>query len=82
MFVITNKVAYLCTGLLTAFYFYIVNHHLAIMAKPIKETPVLRGKEAQRFAKRIDNPRAVDAMEVYAAREAYNSVMAIAKFQF
>ena len=56
--------------------------NIHIMAKPIKETPVLRGKEAQRLAEKIDNPRTVDASEVVAAREAYDAVMAIAKFNF
>lgn len=52
------------------------------MAKLIKETPVLVGDEALRFAAKIDNPRTVSAEEVKAARQSYESVMAIAKFQF
>ena len=53
-----------------------------IMAKPIKETPVLVGSEAIRLAKKIDNPRVVTSQEVIQARDAYNAVMSIAKFQF
>ena len=52
------------------------------MAKPIKETPVLVGEEALRFAAKIDNPRTVSSEEVKAARQSYESVMAIAKFNF
>lgn len=53
-----------------------------MMAKPIKETPVLVGSEAIRLAKKIDNPRVVTSQEVILARDAYNAVMSIAKFQF
>lgn len=53
-----------------------------MMAKPIKETPVLVGSEAIRLAKKIDNPRVVTSQEVIQARDAYNAVMSIAKFQF
>ncbi|MCQ2258832.1 MAG: hypothetical protein MJZ41_12705 [Bacteroidaceae bacterium] len=52
------------------------------MARPIKETPVLVGKEAQRLVAKIDNPRAVSAAEVAVARQAYESMMSIAKFNF
>lgn len=52
------------------------------MAKPIKETPELKGKEAKRFVAKIDNPRTVSAKEVDDARIAYNAMMSIAKFNF
>lgn len=52
------------------------------MARPIKDTPVLVGKEAERLAAKIDNPRTVSASEVVAARHAYESMMSIAKFNF
>lgn len=52
------------------------------MASPIKETPVLVGKEALRFAAKIDNPRTVSPEEVKMARQSYESVIAIAKFKF
>lgn len=52
------------------------------MATPIKETPVLFGEEALCFAAKIDNPRAVSAEEVKAARKSFESVMSIAKFRF
>ena len=52
------------------------------MAKPIKETPELKGKEAKRFVAMIDNPRTVSAKEVADARQAYEAMMSIAKFNF
>lgn len=52
------------------------------MAKPIKETPVLIGKDAVRLVAKIDNPRKVSDEEVATARKAYESVLSIAKFNF
>lgn len=52
------------------------------MATPIKETPVLVGEEALRFATKIDNPRTVSIEEVKAARQSYEAVLSIAKFKF
>ena len=52
------------------------------MAKPIKETPVLTGRDAIRLAERIDKPKAVTQKEVENARIAYQTVMSIAKFKF
>ena len=57
-------------------------NNIYTMARPIKETPVLVGKEAERLVAKIDNPRTVSASEVVAARHAYESMMSIAKFNF
>lgn len=51
------------------------------MARPIKETPVLRGKDAIRFAERIANPVPVSKAEREAARKAYEAFKAISTFQ-
>ncbi len=50
------------------------------MAKPIKETPVLRGKDAENFARRIANPSPVSNSEKEAARKAYEAFKAISTF--
>lgn len=50
------------------------------MARPIKETPVLRGKDAERFAKRMANPAPVSIAEKEAARKAYEAFKAISTF--
>lgn len=52
------------------------------MARPIKETPVLRGKDARIFEEKINNPRTVSQAEVNAARESYERIMSIAQFKF
>jgi hypothetical protein len=39
-----------------------------IMARPIKETPVLRGEDARRFMERIENPPKVSLEEVRRAQ--------------
>jgi nucleoside diphosphate kinase len=50
------------------------------MARPIKETPVLKGKDAVRFAKKIANPTPVSQSEKDAARKAYEAFKAISTF--
>ena len=50
------------------------------MARPIKETPVLRGKDAENFAKRMTNPAPVCKSEKEAARKAYEAFKAISTF--
>ena len=50
------------------------------MARPIKETPVLRGKDAMNFAQRIANPAPVSNAEKEAARKAYEAFKAISTF--
>lgn len=51
------------------------------MARPIKETPVLTGKDAKKFADRIANPAPVSQTEKEAARNAYEAFKAISTFQ-
>ena len=53
-----------------------------IMARPIKETPILIGKDARVFEEKINNPRIVTQAEIKAARESYDRLMSIAKFAF
>lgn len=50
------------------------------MARPIKETPVLRGKDAAAFAERIAHPAPVSKAEKEAARRAYEAFKAISTF--
>lgn len=50
------------------------------MARPIKETPVLRGEDAENFAKRMANPTPVSKSEMEAARKAYKAFKAISTF--
>lgn len=50
------------------------------MARPIKETPVLRGKDAENFARRMAKPAPVSHSEKEAARKAYEAFKAISTF--
>ena len=50
------------------------------MARPIKDTPVLRGKDAIKFAQRTANPAPVSKAEKEAARKAYEAFKAISTF--
>lgn len=50
------------------------------MARPIKETPVLTGRDAEIFAKRTANPNPVTEAEKKAARKAYEAFKAISTF--
>lgn len=50
------------------------------MARPIKETPVLKGKDAVIFAQRINKPAPVSQAEKDAARKAYEAFKAISTF--
>lgn len=52
------------------------------MARPIKETPTLKGREARVFEHKISHPRKVTQAEIKAARESYDRVSSIAKFSF
>jgi hypothetical protein len=40
------------------------NKNIKTMARPIKETPVLRGKDAERFFDRMENAKPVSAEEI------------------
>ncbi|MCH5346780.1 MAG: hypothetical protein J1E63_06695 [Muribaculaceae bacterium] len=50
------------------------------MARPIKETPILTGKDAELFAKKIENPTPVSQTEKEEARKAYEAFKAISRF--
>ncbi len=50
------------------------------MARPIKDTPVLTGKDAERFAEKMANIRPESEEEKKAAEEAYLRFKAIASF--
>lgn len=50
------------------------------MAKPIKETPVLTGKDAEVFIKNADNVVRINAQERARIRENFARLQAIAKF--
>lgn len=50
------------------------------MARPIKETPVLRGKDAEVFARRTANPAPVSKAEKEETRMAYEAFKAISTF--
>lgn len=52
------------------------------MARPIKETPVLTGKDAKRFEEMVNNPRPVTQAEIQAAQDAYEAIKSIATFTF
>lgn len=52
------------------------------MARPIKETPILKGKDAKMFERKINHPHTVSQAEIQAARDSYDRVMSIAKFVF
>ncbi len=51
------------------------------MARPIKETPVLKGKDAEKFAERIAQPGPVRISEKDADRKAYEAFKVISTFQ-
>lgn len=50
------------------------------MARPIKETPVLKGKDADNFAQRIAHPAPVSESEKEAAKQAYELFKSISTF--
>lgn len=58
------------------------NVKLSIMARPIKETPVLYGKDAERFEKMISQPKPVSRNERERARKAYEVMRSISNFQW
>lgn len=51
------------------------------MARPIKETPIVKGKDAEIFAERTANPAPVSMSEKKAALKAYEAFKAISTFQ-
>lgn len=52
------------------------------MARPIKETPELSGKDAVRFETLISNPKHVSNEEKERARKAYQVMKYISNFQW
>lgn len=50
------------------------------MARPIKETPVLRGKDAKLFASRLAHVGRASEKEIDEARKAYEAFKAISTF--
>ena len=53
-----------------------------IMARPIKETPELFGKDAERFEKLISQPLPVSEGDKDRARKAYEIMKSISNFQW
>ena len=52
------------------------------MARPIKETPALYGKDARIFAEKVAHPKPVSPEEYLRAKKVYEAVMAKADFVF
>lgn len=52
------------------------------MARPIKETPELFGKDAERFEKLISQPKPVSKKDKERARKAYEVMKSISNFQW
>jgi hypothetical protein len=50
------------------------------MARPIKETPVLKGRDARRFAAKIANPVPISKEEREKMEKIYQEVVKISKF--
>lgn len=50
------------------------------MARPIAPTPVLTGKDAQKFERHLENPAPISKERKEAARKAYEAFKAIATF--
>ena len=54
--------------------------HLTTMARPIKDTPVVTGKDAVKFAERLANPTPETKEEKAVAKRAFEAVKAISTF--
>lgn len=50
------------------------------MARPIKETPILYGKDAKRFLKAMENVKPASQEEKQRVRAAYEKMKKIASF--
>jgi hypothetical protein len=50
------------------------------MARPIRDTPVLKGKDARRFLKEISTPNPEPREEIEKAKKAYEWFKSIATF--
>ncbi len=53
-----------------------------IMAKPIKETPILTGSDAERFAFAVEHPQAVSREDVLRAKAVYERLSMKSGFAF
>lgn len=58
------------------------NKKIESMAKPIKETPVLTGSDAVRFAYAVEHPREVSREEVVRAKSVYERLSKVAPIPF
>ena len=61
---------------------FAINIKLKIMARPIKETPVITGKDAKRFAEKMALLKPESKEEKEAAKRVYEKFKAIAAFTF
>ena len=50
------------------------------MARPIKETPILTSKDAERFVKRMNEKRTVSNKEIERVKKNNEYILSIAKF--
>ncbi len=50
------------------------------MARPIKETPILRGRDADRFIERMAHVGRASEKEIEEAKKAYEAFKAISTF--
>ncbi len=55
-------------------------NHINTMARPIKETPVITGKDTKRFAEKMVNLKPESKEEKEAAKKVYEKFKAIASF--
>ena len=55
-------------------------NHINTMARPIKETPVITGKDTKRFAEKMVNLKLESKEEKEAAKKVYEKFKAIASF--
>ena len=60
--------------------FVLCNIKFTIMARPIKDTPVVTGKDAEKFAERLANPMPETKEEKVEAKKAFEAVKAISTF--
>ena len=52
------------------------------MSKPIKETPILIGSDAERFAFAVEHPQAVSREDVLRAKAVYERLSKKNSFEF
>ena len=59
-----------------------ITKNAVIMARPIKETPTLRGEDARIFEKKIANPKPVSREDILATQDVYDKIISIENFPF